>query len=346
MVTRSTTAPDLDKEPADVSSYVIRRVLTGLLILVLLSVLTFVLFALLPTDPAALTCGKSCTPQLIEVNRVRLGLDLPLWQQYWEFVKGIFVGRTYGAGNATFVCAAPCLGYSFRKGQEVTPLIMDALPVTIYLAVGAFIVWMVAGVLLGIYASLRRGRWQEKATLGAALVGYSFPSFFIGLLLLFFVVIRWRLLPYPSYVPPQQDPVQFFQTMLLPWITLALVFAAFYIRLTRNQMLETLNEDFIRTARAKGLPERTVIRKHGLRAGLTPIVTAAGLDLAGLLGGAIIVESVFTLPGLGRLSINAVLDADLSIIVGTVLVAGTFIIFANIVVDLLYAVIDPRVRLS
>jgi peptide/nickel transport system permease protein len=329
-----------------VTSYVIRRVLTGLLILILLSMLTFLLFSALPADPAALTCGKNCTPQIIEANRIRLGYNLPLWQQYWEFVKGLFVGRTYGAGTATFFCSAPCLGYSFRKGQEVTPLILNALPPTIYLAVGAFVLWMITGVLLGIYAALRRGRWQEKVTLGGALVGYSFPTFFIGLLLLFFVVIRWRLLPYPSYVPPQEDPVQFLQTMILPWITLALIFAAFYIRLTRNQMLETLSEDYIRTARAKGLPERTVIRKHALRAGLTPIVTAAGLDLAGLLGGAIIVESVFTLPGLGRLAINSVLDADLPIIIGCVLVAGFFVVIANIIVDLLYAVIDPRVRLA
>ena len=328
------------------TAYVIRRLLTGLLILVLLSMLTFVLFNALPADPAALTCGKNCTPQVIEANRIRLGLDLPLWQQYWEFVKGLFVGRTYGSGTATFACAAPCLGYSFRKGQEVTPLILNALPPTIFLAVGAFVIWMVVGVLLGIYAALRRGRWQEKATLGAALVGYSFPSFFIGLLLLFFVVIRWRLLPYPSYVPPTENPVQFFQTMLLPWITLALLFAAFYIRLTRNQMLETLSEDYIRTARAKGLIEKVVIGKHGLRAGLTPIVTAAGLDLAGLLGGAIIIESVFSIPGLGRLAVNAVTDSDLPIIVATVLVAGTIVVIANVVVDLLYAVIDPRVRLT
>lgn len=328
------------------TSYVIRRVLTGILILVLLSVVTFLLFNALPADPAALTCGKSCNVQTVEANRVRLGLDLPLYMQYLEFIKGIFFGRTYGSGTATFDCSAPCLGYSFRRGEEVTPLILNALPVTIYLAIGAFILWIVSGVLLGIYAALRRGRWQEKATLGAALVGYSFPSFFIGLLLLFFIVIKWQLLPYPSYVPPQTNPLQFFQTMLLPWITLALVFAAFYVRLTRNQMLETLSEDYIRTARAKGLPERTVLRKHALRAGLTPIVTAAGLDLAGLLGGAIIVESVFTLPGLGRLAITSVLDADLPVITATVLVAGFFVVCANIVVDLLYAMIDPRVRLS
>jgi peptide/nickel transport system permease protein len=325
---------------------VFRRVLTGILILVLLSMFTFVLFNMLPADPAALTCGKACSPQVIEANRIRLGLDMPLWQQYLEFVKGIFFGRTYGSGTATFECHAPCLGYSFRRGQEVTPLILSVLPVTIYLAVGAFIIWITVGISLGIYAALRRGRWQDRTTLGAALVGYSFPSFFIGLLLLFFVVIKWQLLPYPSYVPPSEDPVQFLQTMILPWITLALLFAAFYIRLTRNQMLDTLGEDYIRTARSKGMPEHQVIRKHALRAGLTPIVTAAGLDLAGLLGGAIVTETVFTLPGLGRLAIQSVLDSDLPVITATVLVAGFFIVVANLIVDLLYAVIDPRVRLS
>ncbi len=328
------------------SGYVVRRLLTGILILILLSMFVFLLFSWLPADPAALTCGKACTPQIIEANRVRLGLDLPLWQQYFEFVKGIFFGRTYGSGTATFECHAPCLGYSFRRGEEVTPLILKALPVTIYLAVGAFIIWICAGVLLGIYAALRRGQWQDRVTLGAALVGYSFPSFFIGLLLLFFVVIKWQLLPYPDYVPPTEDPLQFLQTMILPWITLALLFAAFYIRLTRNQMLDTLGEDYIRTARSKGMTESQVIRKHALRAGLTPIVTAAGLDLAGLLGGAVVTETIFTLPGLGRLALQSVADSDLPVITACVLVAGFFIVIANLIVDLLYAVIDPRVRLS
>ncbi|MDI1288507.1 MAG: ABC transporter permease [bacterium] len=328
------------------STYVIRRILTGLIILVLLSMLTFLLFNALPADPAALTCGKSCTPAIIEANRIRLGLDLPLWQQYWEFVKGIFVGRTYGNGPVAFSCPAPSLGYSFRRGECVTELIVSRLPVTIYLSVGAFIIWIVSGISLGIYSALRRGRWQERATTGLALVGYSFPTFFIGLLALYFVVIKWQLLPYPDYVSPFENPVQFLQTMILPWLTLAVVYAAFYIRLTRNQMLDTLDEDYIRTARAKGLPERTVNGKHALRAALTPIVTAAGLDLAILLGGAIITESVFTLPGIGRLAISSVLDADLPVITATVLVAGSFIVIANIVVDLLYAVIDPRVRLK
>jgi peptide/nickel transport system permease protein len=315
------------------------------LMLLLLTLVVFLLFSVLPTDPARLTCGKACTPEVIAANRHNLGLDLPLWQQYWTFLKGLFVGRTYGSGTQTYQCDAPCLGYSFKRGEEVTTLIKQGFPATFWLATGAFIMWIVVGVSVGIYAALRRGKWQDKTVMGISLIGYSLPSFFIGLVLLYFVILKWELLPYPSYVPPFENPVAFFQTMLLPWIVLAILYAAFYIRLTRNQMLDTLGEDYIRTARAKGLPERVVIRKHGLRAGLTPIVTAAGLDLAGLLGGAIITESIFSLPGIGSLAVNSVVDADLPLIVGITLVTATFIIVANLIVDLLYAVIDPRVRL-
>ncbi len=327
------------------SGYIARRLLGMIFMLLLLSLAVFLLFSVLPTDPARLTCGKACTPEIIEANRRRLGLDLPVWQQYWEFLKGIFVGRTYGSGTQTFECSAPCLGYSFKRGEEVTVLIKDRFPATMWLALGAFVLWIIVGVSVGIYAALRRGKWQDKTVMTISLIGYSLPSFFIGLILLFFVVLRWQLLPYPSYVSPFEDPVQFFQTMILPWIVLAILYAAFYMRLTRNQMLDTLGEDYIRTARAKGLPERIVIRKHGLRAGLTPIVTAAGLDLAGLLGGAIITEAIFSLPGLGALAISSVVDADLPVIVGITMVTATFIIVANLIVDLLYAVIDPRVRL-
>jgi peptide/nickel transport system permease protein len=328
-------------------AYLVRRILLMILLLFMVTVAVFVLFALVPTDPAALTCGKSCSPQIIEANRERLGLDQPLVMQYWEWFKGIFVGRTYAEGTPVeFSCPAPALGYSFRTGECVTQLIMERLPVTVWLALGAFFLWMVVGVLSGIYAALRRGRWQDRSIVGLALVGYSFPTFFIGLVLLFFVVIKWGLLPYPNYVPPTENPVQWFQTMLLPWITVALVYAAFYTRLTRTQMLETLGEDYIRTARAKGLPERVVIRKHAFRAGLTPLVTAAGLDFAGLLGGAVVTEAIFQLPGMGRLAIESVTDYDLPIIVGVTVVAATFVIVANLIVDLLYAVIDPRVRLA
>jgi peptide/nickel transport system permease protein len=248
-------------------------------------------------------------------------------------------------GEAAIVCAAPCLGYSFTKNEPVLQLILDRLPATIFLALGAFVLFLVGGVTLGVYSALRRGRWQDKTMMGMSLVGYSLPSFFIGLVVIYFVIIRWQILPFPQYVQPWEDPVGFLQTMILPWLVLAILYAAFYTRLTRSQMLETLNEDYIRTARAKGLPERVVVRKHALRAGLTPIVTAAGLDFAGLLGGAIILETIFSLPGLGSLAVSAVLDPDLAILVGVTLLTAVFIIVANLVVDVLYAVIDPRVRL-
>ncbi|MGN6330675.1 MAG: ABC transporter permease [Motilibacteraceae bacterium] len=326
-------------------TYLLRRVVAMFLMLIALSIVTFLLFAALPVDPAALTCGKSCSPQVIAQNRVRLGLDKPLAVQYEQFVKGIFVGRTYGSGTATFECPAPCLGYSFRQGENVTTLIVKRLPVTAALAVGACILWLLAGVSVGILAALRRGRWQDRTSMGIALVGYSFPSFFIGLLLLFFIIIKFQL-PYPSYVPFSEDPAGWFNAYYLAWITLAIVYAAFYARLTRNQMLETLGEDYIRTARAKGLPERLVIRRHAFRAGLTPIVTSAGLDLAGLLGGVVITEQIFNLPGMGKLAVDSVLQADLPVITAVVLVTATFVIVANLVVDVLYAVIDPRVRLA
>jgi peptide/nickel transport system permease protein len=330
------------------AGYVVRRVLIMLLMLALLSLAVFVLFSLLPADVARLTCGKACSPEIIEANRVRLGLDKPVIEQYWIFVKSIFVGRTYpeSGGPGSLVCEAPCLGYSFLQKAPVLELIAQRLPVTIWLAFGAFVLFMVVGITTGVFAALRRGRWQDRSIMGVTLLGYSLPSFFLGLVVLFFIVIRWQWLPYPSYVSPFEDPGRFVQTMILPWIVLAILYAAFYTRLTRSQMLETLGDDYIRTARAKGLPERTVVGKHALRAGLTPIVTAAGLDLAGLLGGAIITESVFSLPGIGSLAVSAVINPDLPVLVGVTLLAAFFIIVANLIVDLLYAAIDPRVRVS
>jgi peptide/nickel transport system permease protein len=326
--------------------YIARRLFTMVWMLVLLSIIIFALFNALPADPAALTCGKSCNEQVIEANRERLGLDKPLTEQYTDWVTGIFVGRTYGSGEAQFECAAPCLGYSFLKREEVTDLLVERIPVTASVAVGAVVLWLGIGVTSGIFAALRRGQWQDKAITATAMFFYSFPSFFIGLVLLFFVVIRWGLLPYPSWVPLTEDPWGWFQTMLLPWFTIALISAGFYTRLTRSQMLETLGEDYIRTARAKGLPERLVIRKHALRAGLTPIVTAAGLDFAFLLSGAIIAETIFSLPGLGKLLIESATASDLPVLAATTLLAAVFVLVANLVVDLLYGVIDPRVRLA
>ena len=328
------------------AGYVIRRILLMLLLLLLLTFAVFVLFSLLPADVARLTCGKICTDQTIELNRIRLGLDKNIFEQYWLFFSAIFVGRTYGVGEGAIVCEAPCLGWSFTKSEPVLQLILDRFPTTLFLALGAFVLFLIGGVSLGVYSALKRGGIQDKSITAISLVGYSLPSFFIGLVVIYFVIIRWEILPFPDYVHPWDNPVQFLQTMILPWLVLAFLYAAFYTRLTRSQMLETLNEDYIRTARAKGLPERTVIGKHALRAGLTPIVTAAGLDLAGLLGGAIILEAIFSLPGLGSLAISSVVNPDQSILVGITLITATFIIVANLIVDILYAVIDPRVRLS
>ena len=326
--------------------YIVRRIIIMIFMLTILSIVTFLLFNAVPTDPAKLTCGKVCTPEIVAANRIRLGLDQPLYTQYFEWIKGIFVGRTYGSGSASFECSTPCLGYSFRNGEEVTVMILDAIPVTMYLAIGAFTLWMLVGISSGIVAARHHGKWQDRTIMGVSLIGYSLPVFFVGLLLLVFVIVRWNLLPYPDYESPFDDPVAFFQTMVLPWVTLAILYAAYYARLTRSQMLETMGEDYIRTARAKGLSERVVFRKHALRAGLTPIVTSAGLDLAGLLGGAVITEYIFSLPGLGRLAIGAVTEYDLPTITATVLIAAVFVIVSNLIVDILYAAIDPRVRLT
>jgi peptide/nickel transport system permease protein len=316
-------------------------------LLFVLTAAVFFLFTLLPGDPARLTCGKACSPEIIEANRHRLGYDQPILTQYEEFVSGLVVGRTFSADSPQpIVCNAPCLGYSFTRHEQVLTLIANAAPTTFWLAIGAFMMWITAGISLGIFAALNHGRWPDRLVMGISLVGYSLPSFFIGLVLIFFVILKLNWLPFPSYVSPFENPFQFLQTMILPWIVLAVLNTAFYMRLTRNQVLETFNEDYVRTARAKGLPERTVVVKHALRAGLTPLVTAAGMDLAALLGGAIITESIFSLPGLGALAVSSVLESDLPLITGITLVTSTLIIVANLVVDLLYAVIDPRVRLA
>lgn len=317
-----------------------------IMMLTALSMVVYVLFFAIPADPAALTCGKNCTREVIEANRIRLGLDKPLPVQYLEFIKGIFVGRTYGSGTAEFYCHAPCFGYSFNQQMEVTDIFAAVFPVTAYLALGAFILWMVLGITTGIVAARMRGTVVDRTIMGVTLVGYSLPSFLIGLLIMIFLVIRWQLVPFPDYAPPQENFSKFFQTMIFPWLTMATLYAAYYTRLTRSQMLDTMSEDYIRTARAKGLSEKKVIRKHAFRSGLTPIVTSAGMDFAGLLGGAVFIEKIFHLGGLGSIAIAAVNNLDLPILVATTLLAGVFVVVANLIVDILYAAIDPRVRVA
>lgn len=311
-----------------------------------MSIFTYFLFALLPTDPAALSCGTHCKPETILANRVRLGYDKSTFEQYWLFLKGIFVGRDYGVGSAAFSCPAPSLGYSFNQHECVTSLIASTFPVTAYLSIGAFILWMIIGIGVGAIAALNKGKWQDRVATAFAAIGVSLPTFYFGLLALFSIVIWFQILPFPSYESPFDNFPAFVTAMILPWLVLAVISAASYTRLTRNGMLEAMNEDFVRLGVAKGLRQRVILRRYVMRQALIPIVTIAGLDFAGLLGGAIITESVFSLPGMGRMSIRAVVDSDLPVLVGTTMVAAVFIVMANVIVDIAYGFLDPRVRMK
>jgi len=333
-----------------VINYILRRLVVSALLLLIVSMVTFAIFFLIPkaagSDPAELYVGKTATPRDVEATRVKLGLDKPVPVQYARFVKGLFVGRDFNNGPDITHCSAPCFGYSFKNDQEVWPLLLDRLPVTISLALGAAVFWLVGGVLSGVISALRRGSIIDRVVMVVALAGVSLPIYFTGLLAQLVFVHQLHWFRGGEYINFKDDPLAWANKLFLAWITLALLFAAGYARLTRATMLETVGEDYIRTARAKGLKERRVIGKHAMRAVLTPIVTIFGLDLGGLLGGAILTEVVFSLPGIGRLSYDSVTSKDLPIILGVTLFAAFFIIAANFVVDLLYAVIDPRVRLS
>jgi peptide/nickel transport system permease protein len=329
--------------------YVIRRLIALVLLLVVVSAITFGLFFLTPANPASLACGRGCTPERIVEIKHAMGLDKPIYVQYGVYIKGLVAGRDFGSGTATIHCPAPCFGRSFQDGQFVWDVIKRALPITLSIAVGSAVLWLIIGVSLGVLAAIKKGTWLDRFAVGFSLFGVSFPVVLTALLTLYFVCTKWALLPYPDPANASlfsDGPISWAKTFILPWIVLALLYAGLYVRLTRANMIDVMGEDYIRTARAKGLPERTVVRRHGLRAALTPIVTIFGLDLGSLLGGAVLTESVFALPGIGRQAVQAVLAQDLPMIMGVVLFAAFFIITANIVVDVLYGLIDPRVRLA
>lgn len=331
-------------------AYLIRRLFNAVLTLLVVTLVTFGIFFMVPkltgSDPALLYIGKTADAASIEGIRTKMGLGDPVLVQYGKFLKGIVAGRDYANGPDITHCPAPCLGYSFKTEQEVTPLLMSDLPVTLSLALGAAILWLILGVSTGVISALRRGSILDRAVMTGALAGVSLPIYFTGLLASAIFVYWLGWLPQGNYVPFTEDPGAWFTQMLLPWITLAFLFAATYARLTRANMLETLGEDYIRTARAKGLTERSVIGKHALRSGLTPIVTIFGLDLGALLGGAVLTEAVFNLRGLGYQALQAIRGNDLPVILGVTLIAAFFIVIANLIVDLVYGVIDPRVRLG
>jgi peptide/nickel transport system permease protein len=325
-----------------------RRLGFSALTLLVVSFAVYVIFAILPFDPAALTCGQKCNDIVVEANRVRLGFDKPLLVQYWLFLQGIFLGRSYGVGQAAFVCPAPSLGYSFNENACVTDLLKSTLPITVTLALGALILWLIVGVTLGVLAAKFHGRTPDTASSVFVLLGTSLPTFVTGLVLLIWVSIKWKIVPlsFTGYVSFLDSPIGAIKYFILPWITLAIAYAALYTRFTRAAVLETMSEDYVRTARAKGLDERKILFKHTLRAVLAPITTLAGLDFAGLIGGAIITETIFNLPGLGRLTLRSVNEFDLSVVVATTILAAAVVIVMNLIVDMLYAVLDPRVRVQ
>ena len=316
-------------------AYIIRRLLWVLLLLFVVSALTFVIFYLLPSaDPAQLRAGRQPNPQLVEQIRHNLGLDRPWYEQYFDYMKQVFLHFDFG--------------YSYQNTISVKEQVFQRLPATISLAIGAAVVWLTIGITVGIISAIKSRSLIDRTAMGGALLAISAPVYWLGLLSLYLFandIGRFHIFAGAgSYVPFSENPAKWFSSLLLPWFVLAAAFAAFYARLLRSNLIETMGEDYIRTARAKGLSERRVIFRHGLRSAITPIVTAAGLDIGILLGGAILTESVFNIPGIGRLVFDSIQHSDLPMIQGTVLIGTFFIVMANLVVDILYAVLDPRVR--
>jgi peptide/nickel transport system permease protein len=320
-----------------VIKYIIRRLLWVILLLFLVSLLTFIIFYLFPSaDPAVLRAGHQPSPQLVASIRKQFGLDKPFYVQYFNYMKALILHFNFG--------------YSYQNNIAVRTQIFQRLPATISLTLGAAVVWLLSGIAIGTISAVRPRSRFDRLAMGGALVAISAPVFWLGLVALYLFASDIGKLPIlpgqGSYVPLSQNPGKWFTSLLMPWFVLAASFAAIYARLLRANLIDTLGEDYIRTARAKGLTERRVILRHGVRAAITPIVTAAGLDIGTLLGGVIIVETVFNIPGIGRLAFDSIENADLPMIQGTVLLGAFFILIANLIVDILYAFIDPRVRYS
>ncbi|MEV5877725.1 ABC transporter permease subunit [Streptomyces sp. NPDC052101] len=323
--------------------FLIRRTLGAAVILLIISALVFVMFYAAPRDPARIACGKVCTPETLALVKKNLGIDHSLPVQYWDWLKGLFVGRDYSSFGH---CDAPCLGYSFQNREPVLGTIEDRFPTTLSLALGSAAVFVVFGVGTGMLAAVKQGKALDKIASSASLIASSMQIYVVGVFATYLLVDQWHLLDRANYTPFTDNPGQWFTGLLVPWLVLSLIFTANYTRMTRSQMVESLSEDYVRTARAKGLSRRTVFFRFAWRGAMGPIVTIFGLDLGVLLGGAIITEYTFSLQGIGALSVKAVSTNDLPMLLGVVLVAAAAIVVFNIIVDAVYALIDPRVRLA
>jgi len=316
--------------------FLIRRILTGIIVLWAVATATFFLFFFRPVEIVARQiAGRAATPQVISEVIRNLGLDQPILVQYWHFLSGILHGN---------------LGYSYYNGEAVKTIIAQDLPITASVVVGGVVLWLVGGLSVGILSATRpRSMFDRVSTVGV-LAGLSLPTFVLGELLIIgvFVPLNQNGISWiqTGYAPLSEGLIPWMGHMILPWITLATVQAAVYTRLSRGSLMDTLGEDYIRTARAKGLSERRVVYRHGVRAALTPVVSQLGIDVGALLGGVIVVEQVFGLSGLGQDSVQAIATGNLPVVIGFVLVASAFVVAANIVVDAAYALLDPRVRIS
>ncbi|MEA2492562.1 MAG: peptide/nickel transport system permease protein [Thermoleophilaceae bacterium] len=315
--------------------FVIRRLLWAIVLLFVVSFITFIIFYLFPSaDPAVLRAGRQPNPQLVAQIRHNLGLDNPWYQQYYDYMKALVLHGDFG--------------FSFQNNISVRQQIFDRLPATISLSIGAAVIFLTLGIFVGIISGTRPRSLLDRFTMGGSLVAISAPVYWLGLVSLFLFandIGKIKIFEGAgTYVPISEDPAQWFGSLILPWLVLAASFTAVYARLLRGNLMEVLSEDYIRTARAKGLRERRVVLRHGVRSAITPLVTAAGIDIGILLGGAILTETVFNIPGIGRLAYDSIQNSDLPMIQGTVLIGAFFIIFANLIVDILYAFIDPRVK--
>jgi peptide/nickel transport system permease protein len=311
--------------------FIVRRVLASIPVLLLVSLITFALLSLVPGDPASAFLDASATAEALERVRHELGLDRPFLVRMGEWYLRVLQGD---------------LGTSLLLNRSVTSAILERLPVTLSLTAMAFLVSVLLGMAAGVLAAVRHGKAADQGLMTLALLGLSIPEFWLGLVLIWLVAVLVPIFPAGDYVAFATNPWQWARHLALPTFTLACVQMGFVARMTRSSMLEVLGQDFVRTARAKGLPEPYVVVRHGLANAMVPIVTVMGIMVGALLGGAVVTEQVFSIPGLGRLIIGAVLSRDFPVIQGGLLFLALIYLVVNLVVDLLYAVVDPRVRLG
>jgi len=311
--------------------FIVRRLLASIPVLFLVSLITFGLLWLVPGDPASVFLDASASAEALTRVRHELGLDRPFLLRMGDWYLRLLQGD---------------LGTSLLLNRSVTSAIFERLPVTLSLTALAFVISVLIGVAAGVLAAVRHGGAADQGMMTLALLGLSIPEFWLGLVLIWLVAVMLPIFPAGDYVPFMQNPWQWARHIALPTFTLACVQMGFVARMTRSSMLEVLGQDFVRTARAKGLPEHYIIVRHGLVNAMVPIVTVMGIMVGALLGGAVVTEQVFSIPGLGRLIIGAVLSRDFPVIQGGLLFLALIYLGVNIAVDLLYAVVDPRVRLQ